>query len=237
MDQIPQLHTIRQDLLIQAQLEKRLKELAEAEKSGTHKQKSLHGGPIEVLVPNKVKWLHEYVLSGSQIECVSYDQLSVVQSVTGFCCIMRDEQNRDIQNSMLDYLIALLMTLKISAGMRQRPVKLFFYAGWNKAKLKIMPRSQVEKIDQIRRENAQRHVSPVSTSSYHIGYKKQMTKATKSMSSQYYNQGLCAHLKSHNTQRTLYKHICTHCFATYGKTFTHPESQCRNKQKKTDKNE
>ena len=28
------------------------------------------------------------------------------------------------------------------------------------------------------------------------------------------------------------KHICTHCFATSGKTFTHPEPQCRNKQKK-----
>ena len=51
MDQIPQLHTIRQDLLIQAQVEKRLKELAEAEKPGTHKQKSLRGGPVEVLVP------------------------------------------------------------------------------------------------------------------------------------------------------------------------------------------
>ena len=107
MDQIPQLHTIRQDLLIQAQVEKRLKELAEAEKSGTHKQKSLHGGPVEVLVPNRVKWPYEYVLSGSQKERVSYDQLSVVQWVTGFCRIMRDEQNRDIQNSMLDYMIAL----------------------------------------------------------------------------------------------------------------------------------
>ena len=107
MDQIPQLHTISQDLLIQAKVEKRLKELAEAEKSGTHKQKSLRGGPAEVLVPNKVKWLHEYVLSGSQKEHVSYDQLSVVQWVTGFCGIMRHEQNRDIQNSMLDYLIAL----------------------------------------------------------------------------------------------------------------------------------
>ena len=76
VDQIPQLHTIRQDLLIQAQVEKRLKELAEAEKSGTHKQKSLRGGPVEVLVPNKVKWPHEYILSGSQKERVSYDQLS-----------------------------------------------------------------------------------------------------------------------------------------------------------------
>ena len=53
-----------------------------------------------------VKWPHEYVLSSSQKEHVSYDQLSVLQWVTGFCRIMRDEQNRDIPNSMLDYLIA-----------------------------------------------------------------------------------------------------------------------------------
>ena len=89
---LPQLNTIRQDLLNQAQVEKILKELAEAEKSGTQKQKTLRGGLVEVLVPNKVKWPHEYVLLGSQTERVSYDQLSIVQWVTGFCCIMRGEQ-------------------------------------------------------------------------------------------------------------------------------------------------
>ena len=71
------------------------------------KQTVKYGGPVEVLVPNKVKLPHEYVLSGSQKECVSYDQLSVIQWVTGFCRIMGNEQDRTIQNSMLDYLIAL----------------------------------------------------------------------------------------------------------------------------------
>ena len=107
VEQLPQLHTIRQDLLIQAQIENRLKELAEAEKSGTQKQKSLLGGPVQVLVPNKVKWPHEYVLSGSHKERVSYDQLSIIQWVTGFCRIMHDEQDQTSKNSMLDYLIAL----------------------------------------------------------------------------------------------------------------------------------
>ena len=104
VEQLPQLHTIRQDLLIQAQVEKRLKELAEA---GTQKQNSLRGGPVEVLVPNKVKWPREYVLSGSHKERVSYDQLSIIQWMTGFCRIMHDKQDKTIQNSMLDYLIAL----------------------------------------------------------------------------------------------------------------------------------
>ena len=84
VEQLPQLHTIRQDPLIQVQVETRLKELADTAKSPTQKQKSLRGGPIEVLVPNKVKWPHEYILLGSQKECVSYDQLSIIQWVTGF---------------------------------------------------------------------------------------------------------------------------------------------------------
>ena len=235
VDQIPQLHTIRQDLLIQAQVEKRLKELAEAEKSGTHKQKSLRGGPVEVLVPNKVKWPHEYVLSGSQKERVSYDQLSVIQWVTGFCRIMRDEQNRDIQNSMLDYLIALFDDANDFSWEAAKASHAVLLCRMEQGEIKDY--AQVEKIDRVRRANAQRHVSPVSTSSQHIGAKKQTTKATKSMLCQYYNQGSCAHLKSHDTRGTLYKHICTHCFATSGKTFTHPESQCRNKQKKQTKNE
>ena len=47
--------------------------------------------------------------------------------------------------------------------------------------------------------------------------------------------GLCVHQKSHDTRGTLYKHICSHCFATSSKTFAHPESQCCTKLKKTDK--
>ena len=44
---LPQLNNLRQDLLIQAQVEKRFKELAEIEKSGT-KQILLRGGSVEI---------------------------------------------------------------------------------------------------------------------------------------------------------------------------------------------
>ena len=58
------LQTLRQDANIQIQVEKRLQELASLNKAGT-KLKSLRGGSVEVLVPNRVKWPHEYVLSGN----------------------------------------------------------------------------------------------------------------------------------------------------------------------------
>ena len=70
---IPHLQELRQDIYIQTQVEKRLKDLADSVKSGNCKQKSLRGGPVEVIVPNRIKWPHEYVLSGSQKERVSYD--------------------------------------------------------------------------------------------------------------------------------------------------------------------
>ena len=90
---IPHLHELRQDIYKQNQVEKRLKDLADSVKTGNCKQKSLRGGSVEVIVPNRVKWPHEYILSGSQKERVSYDQLSVTQWMDGFCRIMKKEQN------------------------------------------------------------------------------------------------------------------------------------------------
>ena len=75
-------------------------------KAGT-KLKSLRGGSVEVLVLNRVKWPHEYVLSGNSKERISYDQLSVTQWVAGFGRIMKEEKNSEINDSMLDYLVAL----------------------------------------------------------------------------------------------------------------------------------
>ena len=83
------LHTMRQDVNLQMQVENRLQELASLNKTGT-KIKSLRGGPIQVLVPNRVKWPHEYILSGNSKERISCDQFSITQWVAGFGCIMKE---------------------------------------------------------------------------------------------------------------------------------------------------
>ena len=51
---IPDLNALRQDMSVQALVEQRLRQLADTEKTGT-KIKSLRGGSVEVLVPNRVK--------------------------------------------------------------------------------------------------------------------------------------------------------------------------------------
>ena len=83
------INTLRQDALIQLKVEQRLKEWQENDKPG--KVKSLRGGSVEVMVQNKVNWPRKYVLSGSSKEHISYDRLSVIQWVAGFCRIMKEE--------------------------------------------------------------------------------------------------------------------------------------------------
>ena len=95
---LPDLYKIRQDSYIQSQVDQRLRDLANNENSGK-KIKSL----IEV-VPNRVKWPQEFVLSGSKKERIQFDQLSVVQWVAGFCRILREEKNPQLKEHMLDYL-------------------------------------------------------------------------------------------------------------------------------------
>ena len=103
---IPDLSVLRQDMSVQALIDQRRNQLADAEKTGT-KIKSLRGGSVEVLVPNLLKWQHEYVLSGLSKERVTYDQLSTTQWVAGFCRIMKEEKNLNSRKNMLDYMISL----------------------------------------------------------------------------------------------------------------------------------
>ena len=92
------------------------------------------------------------MLSGSQKERVSFDQLSIIQWVTGFCRIMCDEQNRDIQNSMLDYLIALFDDPTDFSWDAAKASHVILSCRMEQGETKDY--AEVEKIDRIRRTNA-----------------------------------------------------------------------------------
>ena len=83
--------------------------------------------------------------------------------------------------------------------------------------------SQTDKIDRIRRANAQRQNVQASSSHSH---KNASQKHPKSMTCNYFNARTCSHSKTHETRGVLYKHACSACFATV-KSFGHPEIECR----------
>ena len=70
--------------------------------------KSQRGGKVEVLIKNRVKWPHEFVLSGTNKERITYDQLNVTQWVAGFGRTIREESDPELKAHMLEYMIALM---------------------------------------------------------------------------------------------------------------------------------
>ena len=220
--QIPDLNMLRQDALIQLKVEQRLKEIQEADKPG--KIKSSRGGSVEVLVKNKVKWPHEYILSGSSKERISYDHLSTVQWVAGFCRIMKEETNSNVKDCMLDYLVALLDDAQDFSWEVAKASHAVLLCRMEQGEVESY--ADVQKIDRIRRANAQRHL-PYSGNSY----KKSQGKVQKVLPCNYFNQGTCSQSKTHDNRGVRYTHVCSSCFAN-GKNFPHPETECKNKAKK-----
>ena len=105
---LPPPNKLREEARIQLEVQNRLKQLADQARPGTEKIKSQKGGSVEVFVQNRVKWPHEFVLSGQNKDRLSYIQLSPIQWVAGFCRTMREESSSQNRDYMLDYLINLL---------------------------------------------------------------------------------------------------------------------------------
>ena len=65
-----QQSSVADETLLQLKVDQTLQELSDLAKSGTfQKIKSQRGGPVDVLIKNRVRWPHEYVLSGLNKEC------------------------------------------------------------------------------------------------------------------------------------------------------------------------
>ena len=86
----------------------RLKELSNMAQGTDQKIKSQRGGSVDIFVENRVKWPHEFVLSVPLKERVSYNNLTILQWVAGFCRIMKEEKDLGVREHMLDYMISLL---------------------------------------------------------------------------------------------------------------------------------
>ena len=127
-----------------------------------------------------------------------------------FCCIVREEQNSNFQNFMLDYPISLL---NVANDFSWDPLKTghpVLLCGIEQGE--IASYQEIDKIDMVRRANAQSHMTVTQNNVLNLADKKFASKTTKSMNCQSYNQGSCVHSKSHDAKGMLYKHICTSCF-------------------------
>ena len=134
---------------------------------GKDKIKSQRGGPVDVLVKNRVKWPHEYILAGPNKERVSYNQLTVVQWVTGFCRTMREEHRHSIRDHMLDYMIALLDDAQDFSWQAAKASHAVLLCRMEQGE--GVSWAETDKIERIRRANSQKHVTQVQN---HVTGKK-----------------------------------------------------------------
>ena len=92
---------LREEARIQEEVQNRIRHLADNVKPGMGKIKSQRGGTVDVFVSHKVRWPHEFVLSGQNKNRITNNQLSPVQWMAGFCRNIQEESDTKIQEHML----------------------------------------------------------------------------------------------------------------------------------------
>ena len=179
---------LRHELNIQDQVQERLRHLAENAIPGKPKIKSQRDGSMEVFVPHRVKWPHEFVLAGASQNKnrITYNQLSPIQWMAGFCRTIWEESDILTREHMLDYVINLLddatdfswASAKASHAILLCRMEQGEIAGWE----------ETEKIDRVRRAHAQRHV--VAQGSTHKAQDKG-SNGGRVFPCVYFNKGAC----------------------------------------------
>ena len=91
--QLPPSDQLRQEAKIQEGVQARLKHLVDNAKPGKDNIKSHKGGSVDMFVKSRVKWPHGYVISGQTKDRVTYNQLSLVQWIAGFCRTIKEESD------------------------------------------------------------------------------------------------------------------------------------------------
>ena len=221
MAHIPPPSWLREEARIQEEVQSRLRHLADNVKPGMGKIKSQKDGAVDVFVNHKVRWPHEFVLSGQNKNRVTYNQLSPVQWMAGFCRTIREESDMAIHEHMLDYVIDLLGVATDFSWASAKASHAVLLCRMEHGDIKSW--SETQKIDSVPHAHAQRH----STSQYSSQRGQDKQVSGKVTTCVYYNKGVCSQKQTHETKGVLYKHVCASCWAKDGKSYPHPQMECR----------
>ena len=182
---------------------------------------------MDVFVSHKVRWPHEFVLSGQNKDRITYNQLSPVQWMAGFCRSIREESDTKVREHMLDYVIDLLDDATDFSWASAKASHAVLLCRMEQGEIGSW--LETEKIDRVRRAHAQRH----STGQGSTQRGQDKHSSAKTATCVYYNKGVCSQKQTHETKGVLYKHVCALCWAKDGKAYPHPQTECRRSTNKT----
>ena len=184
---IPPPSRLREEARIQEEVQTRLRHLADNVKPGMTKLKSQRGGAVDVFVNHKVRWPHEIVLSGQNKDRVTYNQLSPIQWIAGFCRTIREESDIAVREHMLDFVIDLLDDATDFSWASAKASHAVLLCRMEQGKIKNW--SETEKIDRVHRAHAQRHGTAQSA----VQKSQDKPSSGKVTTCVFYNKGSCTH--------------------------------------------
>ena len=168
---IPSLSVLQSNSRIQDQVDQRLRQLTELNEAG--KLKSQRGGNETVFVKKQVMWPQNFVLGGQNKSRISYDNLSMCQWVAGFAMIMREEQNLEVKNPMLEYLGEIMEDAQDFSWQSAKASHAVLLCRMEEGKVDWL---ETAKIDKIQRAHVQRGVQ---SSNQKVGSKQQQNSDKK----------------------------------------------------------
>ena len=193
-NQISTPDKLRQEAYIQKEVQARLLHLADKAKAGTDKIKSQRGCSVDVFISKRVKWPHEYVLLGQTKDWISYNQLSPIQWMVGFCRSIKDESDSKSREHMLDYCINLSEDATDFSWSSAKASHAVLLCRMEQGEIGRW--SDTDKIDRVRRAHAQRHVATRNATTR----SDKGQNSGKSTPCVYYNKNSCGQKATHETK-------------------------------------
>ena len=225
---LPNLSHIRASKVIQKQIDRSIAKLAKNQCEGnenSQKLKSKRGGPVDVIVQQKVSWPHEHILGGQNRQRLTYDQITMPQFVQGFVKNILDEQNLQNREHMLQYLGDIMEDASDFSWQSAKASHAVLLCEMERGKVTWQ---DTTRIDRVRRAYAQKHSSGRQNWGQKIGEKKPWF-------CKQYQSGSCTFDKDHETGGKTHRHICATCLSQ-GRQLSHPERECHFAKKGVAKN-
>ena len=200
---VPSLGYLRNNESVQAEVNKRLAELAQLNESATKgRLKSQRGGPGDVTVKKVVDWPQNFILTGNRKVRPTYDDLTMSQWVSGFVRCIQEEKSEAAKSSMLDYLGNLMEVAKASHAIVLTNME-----------ADRLQWTETDKLDRIRRAHAQRHGAPGPSNGFKLTNNKKFknTGSKTGVICRFFQEGTCKFSSHHRIAGQLYRHVCEYC--------------------------
>ena len=222
---VPSLDFLRHNQDIQTEVAARIKQLdtRNTYQGNPQVKSTLKSGryrSADTQINHYIAWPQEHVYIGPSRKSVSYDELTSEQFTLGYIRIMQRQQP-ELQTIMLDHLAKLLQSsLDVNSFESVRGSHAIILQEMERGTLNWHNTEEIEKMRVL-------YTNRVSTTTDSHKYNNESKRVVCS----HYNSGKCKNTGDHQKDNITYRHICTYCYRTVRKTYTHPEVSCHRKQK------